>query len=67
MAPTQKAAAKKAATIVEELEFSKSTKGTHVYQAKDENAAVPTLYIRKTGMDNGTPPDEITLTIDFKP
>jgi len=31
-----------------ELNYKKSTKGTHVYENTDENAAIPTLYIRKS-------------------
>jgi hypothetical protein len=59
-----KAATKKSSTITQEMVFNKSTKGTHVFAAKEDTAPVPTLYVRKTGM-SGTPPDEITLTIEF--
>ena len=59
-----KAATKKSSQITMEMVFSKSTKGTHVFAAKEDTAPVPTLYVRKTGM-SGTPPDEITLTIEF--
>jgi len=31
-----------------ELNYKKSTKGTHVYENTDEGAAIPTVYIRKT-------------------
>jgi hypothetical protein len=51
-------------SITQEMVFSKSTKGTHVFAAKEDTAPVPTLYVRKTGM-SGSPPDEITLTIEF--
>lgn len=47
-------------TIV--MKYNKSTPGTHVYQAENKKASVPTLYIKKDAFD-GDPPDTITLTV----
>jgi len=60
-------AAKKtsAKTIKVPMTFERSTKGTHVFTAEDENAPIPTLYVRKSGFDNGTPPESVTVTIEL--
>ena len=50
------------AQITVELTFSKSTKGTHVFTADQDGAAVTTLYVLKSALAN-TPPPRITLTI----
>lgn len=42
--------------------LKKSTKGTHVYEANYENAAITTVYIRKAAFTD-KPPTDITLTV----
>ena len=42
--------------------LKKSTKGTHVYEDKEENPAIPTLYVRKDHLPK-PPPDRITVVI----
>lgn len=34
--------------VVVSLKYRKSTKGTHVYESKEENAPIPSLYLKKT-------------------
>jgi hypothetical protein len=62
VAPPKKTPAPATKTIVQEMTFEKSTKGTHVFSATEETAAVPTLYVKKTGLD-GTP-EALTLTLE---
>lgn len=50
-------------TIVQEMTFDKSTKGTHVFTANDDTAAVPTLYVKKTGLP-GEQPESVKLTLE---
>lgn len=50
-------------TIVQEMTFDKSTKGTHVFTATDDAAPVPTLYVRKSGLD-GEQPESLKLTLE---
>lgn len=57
---TRKSAASNSITV--EMTLSKQTKGTFVYSADDDDAAVTTVYVRKSGFTSD-PPDEITLTI----
>lgn len=59
MAPPKKTSVQ---TIVQEMTFEKSTKGTHVFSANDDAAAVPTLYVKKTGLD--TQPESVKLTLE---
>ena len=47
--------------ITVELAFSRSTKGTHVFTATAEAAAVTTLYVVKAAL--AEPPPKLTLTI----
>lgn len=44
------------------MSFSKSTKGTHVYQADDPDAFIPTVYIKKAAMTD--PAKQITLIVE---
>ena len=46
------------------MEWSKSTKGTHVYANNEPNTPVPTIYIKKTGLP-AEAPKNITLTIEY--
>ncbi len=48
--------------IIVEMTLSKSTKGTHVFTASQEGAAVTTLYVSKTALGE-KPPSQISLTI----
>ena len=50
-------------TIV--MEFSKSTKGTHVYANGDADSPVSSIYIKRIKLPS-EPPVNITLTIDFE-
>jgi hypothetical protein len=44
--------------------FTKSTKGTHVYNAVDGGEDIlPTVYIKRDALPK-TPPQSITLTIE---
>ena len=45
-----------------ELTFSKSTKGTHVYSAKDETAVITGIYIKRTALP-ATPPPTVELVL----
>lgn len=45
------------------LEFVKSTKGTHVYGDKSDNAPITSLYIQRSGVD-GEPPKAIAVTVE---
>lgn len=45
-----------------QLTFSKSTKGTHVYAAKDEAAVITGVYIKRTAMP-ATPPPIVELVL----
>ena len=46
-----------------DMNFDRSTKGTHVFTATSDTAPVPTLYVRKSGFD-GDVPDSVTVTIE---
>jgi hypothetical protein len=46
------------------MEWSKSTKGTHVYANNDVDSVVPTIYIKKSGLP-AEPPKTITLVIEY--
>ena len=46
------------------MEWSKSTKGTHVYANNDSDTPVPTIYIKKNGLPQEAPKN-ITLTIEY--
>ena len=46
------------------MEWSKSTKGTHVYANNESDTPVPTIYIKKNGLP-AEAPRNITLTIEY--
>ncbi len=46
------------------LKFKKSTKGTHVYEDDSEDAAIPTVYIKRHALPD-KPPEKITVTIEY--
>lgn len=45
------------------LEKSKETTGTFVYSTPDREAAVTSVYIKKSAM-GGDPPQRVTVTVD---
>ena len=47
------------------MEFSKSTKGTHVYANSEADSPVSSIYIKRCELPS-EPPVNITLTIDFE-
>jgi len=47
------------------MEFSKSTKGTHVYANSEADSPVSSIYIKRSELPS-EPPANITLTIDFE-
>lgn len=48
------------------LTLSKSTKGTHVYSNKDDDAPIPSLYIKRSAAGGDSPWQEIEITIKGK-
>lgn len=46
------------------LEYSKSTKGTHVYRDDNEDAPIPTLYIKRSALP-AKAPEAITITVAY--
>jgi hypothetical protein len=46
------------------MEWSKSTKGTHVYANNESDTVVPTIYIKKNGLPTEAPRN-ITLTLEY--
>lgn len=46
-----------------QLTFSKSTKGTHVYIAQLDTAAIQSLYVKRAALPT-TPPEELLITIE---
>lgn len=47
-----------------DLSFVKSTKGTHVYGSDLEEAATPSVYIKRSALPE-KPPAKITLTLSW--
>ena len=48
-----------------EMQWSKSTKGTHVYANNESDTPVPTIYIKKSALP-AEEPKRITLTIEYE-
>lgn len=46
------------------MSLTKSTKGTHVYSADQDGAAIPSLYIKKDTLPT-PPPQTITISVGF--
>jgi len=46
------------------MEWSKSTKGTHVYSNDESESPVSTIYIKRDGLPTEAPRN-ITLTIEY--
>ena len=45
------------------LTFKKSTKGTHVYEDVDDDAPIPTLYIKRGSLPSD-PPNILIITVE---
>lgn len=45
------------------LKKARDTKNTEVYKNDDEDAPIPSLYIKKSAFKDGAAPDEITLEV----
>lgn len=45
------------------LKLERDTKGTNVYKNDDENAPIPSLYIKKSAFKKGDAPKTITVEI----
>ncbi len=48
-----------------EMNWSKSTKGTHVYTNDEPDTPVSSIYIKRNGLPSKAPA-KITLTIDYE-
>ena len=49
------------------LEKSKETKGTYRFDSLDPNAAITSIYVRKSAFDVGKLPKHIVLTVQRRP
>ena len=47
------------------MDWTKSTKGTHVYSNNDPSSPVSTIYIKRSGLPSDAP-TTITLTLEFE-
>jgi len=47
------------------MDWTKSTKGTHVYSNNDPASPVSTIYIKRSGLPTEAPAT-ITLTLEFE-
>lgn len=45
------------------MQFSRSTKGTHVYENNEDSAAISALYIKKSALP-ADPPKRIVVTVE---
>lgn len=52
-------------TKIVELTFVKSTKGTHVYGSDLEDAATPSVYVKRSALPE-KPPAKIKLTLSWE-
>ena len=48
-----------------ELKFKKSTPGTHVYEDTADDAAIPSVYIKKHALPT-KPPETVKVTIEYE-
>ena len=48
------------------MTLKKSTKGTHVYEATDDTAAVKTVYVARCALPNNPVPPTIKLIIEHE-
>lgn len=64
VATTKKSTATKTAlSFTVEMDFSKSTKGTHVFSNESDGVPITTLYIQRSAFQ-GDPPDKIAVTVE---
>ena len=49
------------------LEKSKETKGTYLFDSPDPNAAVTSVYVRKSEFDSGAVPKRLVITVRDQP
>jgi len=47
------------------MDWTKSTKGTHVYANNEPDSPISSIYIKRSGLPSDAP-DPITLTIDYE-
>jgi len=47
------------------MDWTKSTKGTHVYANNEPDSPISSIYIKRSGLPSEVP-DSITLTIDYE-
>jgi len=47
------------------MDWTKSTKGTHVYTNNEPESPVSTIYIKRSGLPSDAPAT-ITLTLEFE-
>ena len=47
------------------MDWTKSTKGTHVYSNNDAEAPVSTIYVKRSALPSDAP-TTITLTLEFE-
>jgi len=47
------------------MDWTKSTKGTHVYANNEPDTPVSTIYIKRSGLPDDAP-KKISLTIEFE-
>jgi len=50
-------------TITVTLEKSRETKGTYRFDSPDPNAAITSLYVRKSAFDGAAVPKRIVLSV----
>ena len=47
------------------MDWTKSTKGIHVYANNEPDSPISSIYIKRSGLPSDAP-DPITLTIDYE-
>lgn len=58
-----RAAAPESTTIEVPMHFKKTTSGTFCFEADEDDAAITTLYVRKSGLNGASVDEETTLTV----
>ena len=48
------------------MKLAKETKGTFVFHAESEQAAIPTLYIKKSAFPKQEAPSNVTITLEVE-
>jgi hypothetical protein len=62
-ATTKKKASEEAMSFSVEMDFSKSTKGTHVFTSEADGTPITTLYIQRAAFQ-GDPPEQIVVNVE---